>query len=657
MTDDGRRGPAPLDAYDPRRIGPYRVLSRLGRGGMARVFLGLSPAGRLVAIKTILAESDHDEDFRRRFAREVQAARLVSGVFTAAVVAADPAAARPWLATAYVPAPSLREVVDECGPLPPDAVRWLAAGVAEALGAIHGAGLVHRDLAPGNILVTLDGPKVIDFGLALAQDQDTVNLVGTIAYMAPEQVEGESGTVRSDVYAMGATLLFAGAGHAPYQGSAMRVMSAVRNRDPDLSGLPPELLPLVESCLRRRADRRPTPERVVADFAELLTGRRRPYEAAAWLPRPVLDLLYEHERRIRPGAEAPRPRPPRPAPEPEAVRAPTPERPRPGGAHRSGPDRPPPAEPTRPMPAPAPTRPYTREPYRSARAPMLDRILYDLPGPGPAGVLASSLADADLRRWHPVLAPMIDPEPGGGRAAGRPAVRFGPLGGRPTLIRRTPGRALVLMAPARSDPAAVSLAGPRHALALGAAGEDPAGLEQPTGRPAPRIDPKVLDAELARCAPRLRARAGEHADVLADVVAAVLARPDETFALSEADGVPDPEAVLWGLCDLVGPLLPYTLSFSTLAAPEPVEEPRVVVHAHWPEREARPAGRGRHRIVPGEELYSMGDVHRTAAEALVRCYTGPDWTAAAAGLTRTGPLRAAAPADRSRGVLRALEGR
>ncbi|MEU0933892.1 serine/threonine-protein kinase [Embleya sp. NPDC005971] len=648
MTDARRRGPAPLDAYDPRRIGPYRVLSRLGRGGMARVFLGLSPAGRLVAIKTILAELDHDVDFRRRFAREVHAARLVSGVFTAAVVAADPEAARPWLATAYVPAPSLREVVDECGPLPPDAVRWLAAGVAEALGAIHGAGLVHRDLAPGNILVTLDGPKVIDFGLALAEDQDTVNLVGTIAYMAPEQIEGESGTVRSDVYAMGATLLFAGTGHAPYEGSAMRVMNAVRNRDPDLTGLPDALLPLVESCLRRRADRRPTPNRVVADFADLLTNRRRPHEAATWLPRPVLELLHEHERRIRPAIE-PDGRPPRPAPEPEPARAPSAERPRPvRPASRRA------AEPTVDRPAPAPTRRYTEDPY--AHAAMLDRIRYEVSDTGAATVLASSLSEPDLRRRHAVLAPVVGPPLGAGYyGPRRSAVRFGTLGGRPTLIRRTAAHALVLIAPPGPGPDATPLVGPRHALALGAAPTELPDLDHPSGRAVPRLDPAVLHAELARREGGLRQRAGRHPDVLLDVVSALLTRPEATFALSEADGVPDPDAVLWGLCDLVGPLLPYPLSLSTLSAPEPADEPRLVVHRQWPA--ADPRTTRRHRIVPGEELYSMGDVHRAAAEALVRCYTGPHWAAAAAALPPSGAFRSAAPAARSQAVLRALEGR
>nr|WP_281174565.1 protein kinase [Embleya scabrispora] len=638
-----------MDAYDPRRIGPYRVLSRLGQGGMARVFLGLSPAGRLVAIKTILAELDHDVDFRRRFAREVHAARLVSGVFTAAVVAADPEAARPWLATAYVPAPSLREVVDECGPLPPDAVRWLAAGVAEALGAIHGAGLVHRDLAPGNILVTLDGPKVIDFGLALAEDQDTVNLVGTIAYMAPEQIEGESGTVRSDVYAMGATLLFAGTGHAPYEGSAMRVMSAVRNRDPDLTGLPDALLPLVESCLRRRADRRPTPDRVVADFADLLTGRRRPHEAATWLPRPVLELLHEHERRIGRGSRGRAVESaPRPTPDPEPARAPSAERPRPARPAAR------PTEPTVDRPAPAPTKRYTEDPY--ARTPMLDRIRYEVGDTGAATVLASSLSEPDLRRWHAVLAPVVGPALGAGYyGPRRSAVRFGTLGGRPTLIRRTASHALVLIAPPRAEVGSAALMGPRHALALGAAPTEWPDPGHPGGRPMPPLDPAVLHAEQARRGVGLRLRAGRHPDVLTDVVSAVLTRPEETFALSEADGVPDPDAVLWGLCDLLGPLLPYPLSLSTLSAPEPADEPRLVVHRQWPADE--PRGGWRHRIVPGEELYSMGDVHRAAAEALVRCYTGPHWAAAAAALTPPAPFRSAAPGARSQAVLRALGSR
>jgi serine/threonine protein kinase len=161
----------PLRRWDPERIGPYAVLGRLGAGAMGRVYLGRSTAGRLVAVKTIKIELADEAGFRARFAHEVAAARRVSGVFTAAVVAADPEADMPWLATAYVPAPSLSKLVAECGPLPVPAARWLAAGCAEALESIHSAGLVHRDLKPSNVLVSPDGPRVIDFGVARATER------------------------------------------------------------------------------------------------------------------------------------------------------------------------------------------------------------------------------------------------------------------------------------------------------------------------------------------------------------------------------------------------------------------------------------------------------------------------------------------------------
>ncbi|HZB49544.1 MAG TPA: protein kinase, partial [Mycobacteriales bacterium] len=165
--DSGERHPElePLRRSDPERVGPYVLLSRLGAGAMGRVYLGRSASGRLVAVKTIRGEYAEEADFRARFAHEVAAARRVSGVFTAAVVAADPDARVPWLATAYVPAPSLARLVLSCGPLPVPAVRWLAAGCAEALDSIHSAGLVHRDLKPSNVLVSQDGPRVIDFGV------------------------------------------------------------------------------------------------------------------------------------------------------------------------------------------------------------------------------------------------------------------------------------------------------------------------------------------------------------------------------------------------------------------------------------------------------------------------------------------------------------
>ena len=182
-----------LTQHDPRRIGPFEVLGRLGAGGMGLVYLARSASGRRVAIKTVRTELAEDQLFRVRFTREVEAARAVSGFYTAAVVDADPRAAVPWLATAYVPAPSLEEIVNECGPLPAQAVRWLAAGIAEALQSIHGAGLVHRDLKPSNVLVVEDGPRVIDFGIASGVSNTRLTMtnvaVGTPAYMSPEQAK------------------------------------------------------------------------------------------------------------------------------------------------------------------------------------------------------------------------------------------------------------------------------------------------------------------------------------------------------------------------------------------------------------------------------------------------------------------------------------
>src|SRR5215475_1068713 len=183
----------PLRRWDPEQVGGYTLLGRLGAGAMGQVYLGRSAAGRLVAVKTIKAELADEPDFRTRFGQEVAAARRVSGAFTAAVVAADSEADIPWLATVYVPAPSLSQLVIACGPLPAPAVRWLAAGCAEALDSIHGAGLVHRDLKPSNVLVVEDGPRVIDFGIASGVSNTRLTMtnvaVGTPAYMSPEQAK------------------------------------------------------------------------------------------------------------------------------------------------------------------------------------------------------------------------------------------------------------------------------------------------------------------------------------------------------------------------------------------------------------------------------------------------------------------------------------
>ena len=204
---------AALEPDDPRSVGDYRLLSRLGAGGMGRVFLGRSPGGRLVAVKVVHAELVRRPEFRSRFRREVQAARLVSGAFTAPVIDADPDAPRPWLVTSYIAGPSLEQVVAERGPLPTAAVLSVAAGLAEALVSIHAVRLVHRDLKPSNVLLAEDGPRVIDFGIVRTVEADSLTgtgqLAGSPGFMSPEQVGGGEITPASDVFCLGAVLAFA----------------------------------------------------------------------------------------------------------------------------------------------------------------------------------------------------------------------------------------------------------------------------------------------------------------------------------------------------------------------------------------------------------------------------------------------------------------
>jgi hypothetical protein len=292
----------PLRRWDPEMIGPYRVLGRLGAGSMGQVYLGRSAAGRLVAVKTIKVELAEEASFRTRFAQEVAAARKVSGVFTAAVVEADPEADLPWLATAFVPAPSLSRMVLACGPMPVSTVRWLAAGCAEALGSIHRAGLVHRDLKPSNVLVAPDGPRVIDFGVARAAERMEVTMsrgaVGTPAYMAPEQArDPHQASVASDVYSLGATLLFAATGHPPYRGaSVMDILARLATEEPDLSGLPAELADLIASCMERVPRARPTSSAMLAQLGQFTEAQAGPADEHAYLPETAMDLIGEYQR-------------------------------------------------------------------------------------------------------------------------------------------------------------------------------------------------------------------------------------------------------------------------------------------------------------------------------------------------------------------------
>lgn len=320
-----------LTQHDPRRIGPFEVLGRLGAGGMGLVYLARSASGRRVAIKTVRTELAEDQLFRVRFTREVEAARAVSGFYTAAVVDADPRAAVPWLATAYVPAPSLEEIVNECGPMPTQAVRWLAAGIAEALQSIHGAKLVHRDMKPSNVLVVEDGPRVIDFGIASGVSNTRLTMtnvaVGTPAYMSPEQArDSRSVTGASDIFSLGSTLVFAATGHAPFHGAnPVETVFMLLREGPDLAGLPDDLRSLIESCMQMDASRRPTPAELQSQLSPHLfaSGGDDSGTASAWLPASATEMIELRRGGGRviaapPPAPAPAPVPPLPATHPGA---------------------------------------------------------------------------------------------------------------------------------------------------------------------------------------------------------------------------------------------------------------------------------------------------------------------------------------------------
>jgi serine/threonine protein kinase len=210
-----------LKPTDPQRIGRYRIIARLGTGGMGQVYLGRSPSGRLVAVKVVRPDLAEDPGFRDRFVREVAAARRVTGFFTAAVVDADTDGSSPWLATAYVPGMALDKAIATHGPWPAESVRTLGAGVAEALEAIHEAGLVHRDLKPANVLIAPDGPRVVDFGISVAVEATALTrtgmVVGTPGFMAPEQLVGKPVTPATDVFALGAMHRLSTVAQLPYR--------------------------------------------------------------------------------------------------------------------------------------------------------------------------------------------------------------------------------------------------------------------------------------------------------------------------------------------------------------------------------------------------------------------------------------------------------
>ncbi|MFI9052607.1 protein kinase [Streptomyces sp. NPDC053427] len=335
-----------LTADDPHWIGDYRLLSRLGSGGMGRVYLARSEGGRTVAVKLVKAELAAEEEFRGRFRAEVAAARKVGGRWTAPVLDADTEAEIPWVATGYIAGPALSQVVgnphDEYGrpgtygPLPEHSLRHLAYGLASALLDIHGVGIVHRDLKPSNVLLTIDGPRVIDFGIARALDavgDQTQTRAGTVvgspSYMSPEQVQGHRLGPASDVFCVGSVLAYAATGRQPFGSAASgvhAVMFRIAQEAPDLTGTPDALRGLIGACLAKDPAARPAPEEIAAQLGPESGGR----PASPWLPAELIASLGQHAVRLLDTDTPPGGQPPtltttriapRPTPGPEGAAA------------------------------------------------------------------------------------------------------------------------------------------------------------------------------------------------------------------------------------------------------------------------------------------------------------------------------------------------
>ncbi|WP_413800539.1 protein kinase domain-containing protein [Streptomyces iranensis] len=430
-----------LGAEDPRWIGEYRLLRRLGAGGMGRVFLAHSARGRTVAVKLVQTELAQQAEFRRRFKQEVRAAQRVGGAWTAPVLDADTEAATPWVATGYIAGPSLHAIVAESGRLPERTVRIMAHGLTQALRDIHDAGLVHRDLKPSNVLVTIDGPRVIDFGIARALETVTDGIltrsgavVGSPGFMSPEQVRGERVTPASDVFCLGSVLAYAATGRQPFgtaDSGVHAVMYRIAQEEPDLEGLPEGLRDLVTDCLKKAPDDRPSLEALL----ERTAGADD--DGEPWLPGTLVAQLGRHavqllevETPAGPGVPA-RPAvppvagaagpavPPPPVAPPSATSYPL--------APAEPPTPPPPTTPPRPSAAPLPPAPSTPPstgtarggPARPGEHPAAPRAAEDQGNPEPAaGPQAGGTPSADPRRSaDPSGAPRAAaPDPGGAAA-------------------------------------------------------------------------------------------------------------------------------------------------------------------------------------------------------------------------------------------------
>ncbi|MGW7356593.1 serine/threonine-protein kinase [Streptomyces sp. NPDC054802] len=354
---------------DPQSIGEYRILARLGAGGMGQVYLARSDRGRTVAVKLVRQELAEQEEFRDRFRLEVRSALRVGGQWTAPVLDADTEAPIPWVATGYIAGPSLHAVVSgEHGPLPERSVRLLASGLAHALTDIHAAGLIHRDLKPSNILLTIDGPRVIDFGIARALDTVTDGgltrtgaLVGSPGFMSPEQVRGQHVTAACDVFCLGSVLAYAATGRLPFgaaDSGGHAQMFRIAQEEPDLVGVPAGLLDLVRDCLHKEPEDRPA-------LAQVLERTTADSDGEPWLPGALIAQLGRHAVQLLDAEDRPRtpdalPAAPPPSSRPPAMPPTLTAPPRHEPAPAPGPA---PAFTPQSTPVPAPPPHYGQPPY------------------------------------------------------------------------------------------------------------------------------------------------------------------------------------------------------------------------------------------------------------------------------------------------------
>ncbi|MGY1438784.1 serine/threonine-protein kinase [Streptomyces reniochalinae] len=405
---------SPLTDQDPASVAGYRLAARLGSGGMGKVYLSYTPGGRAVAIKVIRPEFSEDPEFRRRFLSEVRLAERVQGLYTAPVIDSDVEGHHPWLATAFVPGPSLTEAVVGHGRLPVSSVLFLVAGIAEALQVIHKAGIVHRDLKPSNVLLADDGPRVIDFGIARAADATALTgsgvTIGTPSFMAPEQAEGSTVTEATDVFALGQIAAYAALGTPAFgEGTAHGVLYRIVHDEPRLDGLPGELRELVSGCLAKAAEDRPSADEVLR-MCQAASGETQLRRPGNWLPDAVAADIARR-------AAAPVPPSSHPATQP--VTGAAPQAPAPAGAGAAG-------------PAPAQAAVADAETAHGPAA------------PGPAPAPSAPTASAGARQRPPGFGPAV-PQPPAGFGGPPPTVGYGhpgPVGpyGAPGPPRPLPPR-------------------------------------------------------------------------------------------------------------------------------------------------------------------------------------------------------------------------